>query len=212
MHIEARDAKRGGIGNDLPINSTDSYATMTCVNGDILANHVTGFGAERADYDEWANYGVPDDRSTWHQLVRQFYDYWLSIAPPGGLPGRQHVEPEKMTPWLSRLWLLDIHRDPMRFRCRLVGSDMVRSIGREVTGAWLDEVHPQSVTNASSRGRFRIVAELGRATWRHGVPRWARLPDYQFVESCLVPLARDGRTPDKVMALSVMFDANGKLL
>ena len=47
---------------------------------------------------------------------------------------------------------------------------------------------------------------------RHGVPRWARLPDYQFVESCLVPLARDGRTPDKVMALSVMFDANGKLL
>src|SRR5580704_515333 len=128
------------------------------------------------------------DRS-WHPLAQQFYEYWLAAAPPGLLPGRQHILPELMIPFLSRLWLLDVHRDPLRFRCRLVGSDMARSLGRDVTGKWLDETHPQSVNNPSSRQRFRIVVELARPTWRRGPPRWWREPEYRTVESCLVPLA-----------------------
>jgi hypothetical protein len=185
---------------------------MACPVITIPADDAFRSVAADAAYDEWTDYRIPDDRSSWHPLTRQFYDYWLAIAPPGRLPGRQHVEPEKMTAWLSRLWLLDIFRDPLRFRCRLAGSEMVRSIGREVTGAWLEDVHPQSVFNPSSRARFRILAELGRPTWRRGIPRWARQPDYRIVESCLVPLAADGHTPDKVMALSVVFDVNGRQL
>jgi hypothetical protein len=87
---------------------------------------------------------------------------------------------------------------------------MVRSLGREVTGAWLDEVHPQSATDARSRDRFRLVAEAGRPTWRRGPPRWMRDRDFSLVESCVVPLATDGRTVDKVLAISVLFDAAGK--
>jgi hypothetical protein len=185
---------------------------MACSATDIPVIIASGSAPNDADYAEWTDHRIPDDRSDWHPLVQQFYAYWLSIAPPGALPGRQHVEPEKMTPWLSRLWLLDIYRDPLRFRCRLAGSELVRTLGHEVTGAWLDEVHPQSAANPSSRERFRILAELGRPSWRRGEPHWARQPDFRIVESCLVPLASDGRTPDKVMALSVMFDANGRQL
>src|SRR5580704_11906069 len=78
-----------------------------------------------ADYGEWTGHRIPDDRSFWHPLVQQCYDYWLSTAPPGGLPGRQHIAPEKMAAWLSRLWLLDIHRDPLRYRLRVCGSAVV---------------------------------------------------------------------------------------
>ncbi len=142
--------------------------------------------------------------------MRGFYNYWLSVAPPGRLPGRQHILPEEMTPWLSRLWLLDVHRDPLRFRCRLIGSEMVRTLGQEVTGKWLDETHPQSISNPNSRDRFRILVELARPTWRRGPPRWAREPDYRAVESCMLPLAADGVTVDKVIAVSILFDANGR--
>jgi hypothetical protein len=168
--------------------------------------------ASDGDYGDWTDHRIPDDRSAWHPMARQFYDYWLSIAPPDSLPGRQHVAPEKMTAWLSRLWLLDIYRNPLRFRCRLAGSEMVRSIGREVTGKWLDEVHPLSVTDPDSRDRFRTAAELGRPTWRRGPPRWLRHPDFRVVESVLVPLAADGRTVDKIMAVSITFDTKGRML
>jgi hypothetical protein len=164
------------------------------------------------DYGEWTHHRIPDDRSAWHPLTRRFYDYWLSIAPPGGLPGRQHVRPEQMTPWLSRMWLLDVFRDPLRFRCRLVGSDMVRSIGQEVTGRWLDEVHPRSASDPRSRDRFRLVAERGRPTWRRGTPQWARQPEFKQVESLILPLAADGRTVDKIIALSITFDLKDRLI
>jgi hypothetical protein len=117
-----------------------------------------------------------------------------------------------MSAWLPRTWLLDVFRDPLRYRCRLVGSDMVRSIGHEVTGRWLDEVHPQSATNTSSRDRFRFIAEQGRPTWRRGIPRWARQPEFCTVENLLAPLAADGRTVDKIIALSVTFDSAGRLI
>jgi hypothetical protein len=61
-----------------------------------------------------------------------------------------------------------------------------------------------------SRDRFRILVELARPTWRRGPPRWAREPDYRAVESCMLPLAADGVTVDKVIAVSILFDANGR--
>jgi hypothetical protein len=179
---------------------------------DLHVNAAPGGSAEvDGDYGEWADHRIPDDRSGWHSLSRQFYDYWLSIAPPGLLPGRQHVQPEQMSRWLSRMWLLDVFREPLRFRCRLVGSEMVRSIDQEVTGRWLDEVHPSSVNDPSSRQRFCAVAELGCATWRRGAPRWARQPDFHSVESLLLPLAADGRRVDKIIAVSITFDRTGRL-
>src|SRR5690242_14824207 len=102
-------------------------------------------------FDVWTGYHLPEDRGTWHPLIRQFYEYWRSIAPPGGLPGRQHIVAEDISPLWSRLWMLDVVRDPLRYRYRLCGTEMVRSLGREVTGAWLDEVHPQLIADPQSR-------------------------------------------------------------
>jgi hypothetical protein len=199
-------------GNYSPINGDHTFNIMAHPAIDLHAHAASGGRATMDDdYGEWIHHHIPDDRNGWHSLTRQFYDYWLSIAPPGLLPGRQHVRPEQMSRWLSRMWLLDVFRDPLRFRCRLVGSEMVRSIGHEVTGRWLDEVHPLSVSNPNSRQRFRIVAELGRPTWRRGPLRWARQPDFDLVESLLLPLAANGHLVDKIIAVSVSFDRNGKL-
>src|SRR5205814_2498609 len=49
---------------------------------------------ESADYGAWTGYRIPEDRSEWHPLVRSFFEYWLSVSPPGRLPGRQHIAPE----------------------------------------------------------------------------------------------------------------------
>jgi len=95
-----------------------------------------------ADYGIWTDHRIPDDRSGWHPAARAFYEYWLAITPPGRLPGRQHIKPEDIAPLLSRVWLADVYRDPLRLRFRLTGTAAVQSFGREVTGHWLDEVQP----------------------------------------------------------------------
>ena len=111
---------------------------------------VAGRSTVPLDFGVWTDHCIPQDRSGWHPLVRQFYEHWLSIAPPGQLPGRQHIEPEQMVPMLSRMWMLDVHRDPLRFRYRLCGTALVRSLNREVTGQWLLEFD-HSISHANDR-------------------------------------------------------------
>jgi hypothetical protein len=164
------------------------------------------------DYGIWTGHRIPEDRSSWHSLVRRFYEYWLEVAPPGRLPGRQHIVPEAIAPLLSRLWMLDVFRDPLRFRYRLVGTDIVRLVQRELTGQWLDEAQPGTVRNVEVRDRHRFILETKQVTWRRGQTLWDHDPNYHFVENCLAPLATDGETVDKIIAVSVLFDASGREL
>jgi hypothetical protein len=162
------------------------------------------------EFGPWTGYRLPEDRGDWHPLVRRFYEYWRSVAPSGALPGRQHIIPEDIAPLWPRLWMLDVFRNPLRYRYRLCGTEMVRSLGREVTGVWLDEVHPQLIANPESRERFRFMAETGCPTWRRGPPLWTHDPDHRAIETCIVPLAGDGRAVDKMLACSVLFDGEGR--
>lgn len=112
-------------------------------------------------------------------------------------------------PLLSRLWIIDVSRNPLRFRYRLVGTDITRSVRRELTGQWLDEAQPQSVSNVDLRNRYRFILETGQPTWRRGPTLWDRDPNHRLVENCLAPLASDGKTVDKIIAVSVLFDVSG---
>jgi len=112
----------------------------------------------------------------------------------------------------SRMWMLDVHRSPLRYRYRLCGTEMVRSLGSEVTGLWLDDAHPQLSENPQSRERFRYMTETGHATWRRGPPLWTRDPEHRIIETCIAPLATDGVSVDKILGFSVMFDSQGRPL
>jgi hypothetical protein len=153
---------------------------------------------------------IPADRTLWHPLALRLYDYWRLIAPPGRLPGRQHLLPEDIAPLWSRAWMLDVYRDPLRFRYRLCGTELVRSLGREVTGEWLDEAHPSLVANPQLLQQLCFAIETGCPTWHRGPPLWTRDPKSRMVETCIVPLAGDGRSVDRVLAVSVLFDGAGK--
>lgn len=177
----------------------------------------TGAIADAARFGAWTDPGIPADRSGWHPTLRRFYDYWRSIAPPGRLPGRQHITPEDLGPLLPRLWMLDVYRDPPRFRYRLAGTYVVWSLRQEVTGHWVDEVQPDCPLKPILHDRYCYVAAKGRPSWRHGETIYDRQPDrrgnrerhFMTVENCIVPLATDGFIVDILFGASVLFDTEG---
>jgi hypothetical protein len=162
-----------------------------------------------ADYGPWNSQELTGDRSGWHPHSRRLYDYWLEIAPAGLLPGRQHVSPIDIAPLLPRIWMLDVVRDPLRFRYRLLGTGGVSTLGREFTGHWLDDAHPEYRDDPLLNARYRYMVETGRPTWRRGPVRWEHDSLHREVENCMVPLAADGRKVDILFAVSVMFRADG---
>jgi hypothetical protein len=154
--------------------------------------------------------GRHTDRSSWNPKIARFFDYWLSIKPARGLPGRQHFDPLDIADIMPRIWMLDVLRDPLRYRYRLVGTKEVATLQREVTGLMFDEVHPHLRGTGEAFGRLDEVALRGVATYRHGGVVAIHHKEHLDVENCVVPLARDGRTVDIILACSVLYGLDGR--
>ena len=152
---------------------------------------------------------TPDmDRSSWNPKLAEFFDYWLSIKPAEGLPGRQHFDPLAVVALMPDLWMLGVDEASGRYHYRLVGTRVVEAMGRDVTGRWYDEVHPDAAAHPMAEYlRARILA--GEVTWRRGRP-WLQVdPEIYEIEQVLLPLARDGRTVDMLLAITVFIYAGG---
>jgi hypothetical protein len=136
--------------------------------------------------------------------VRQLYRYWLERHPPGGgLPGRQHVDPTTLPPsLLPLLWLADVQQAPVRFRYRLLGTEQVRMLGRDYTGFWIDEAHPHFLGSAAA-AQYLTVADRGEPGYRSGSAFIVLPRDCRSMERLILPLARDGKTVDMLLAISV---------
>lgn len=163
------------------------------------------------DTYNWIACDAGTDRSAWHQRLRRFFDYWLSIRPESGaLPGRQHFDPLPLFDVMPYVWMLDVERSPLRFRYRLAGTREVQTLEREVTGQYLDDVHPRLKESAEHLDRFVRMAEKGCATYRKGRVRFRHDKLHQMVENCIVPFARDGETVDMLVACSIPYDLDGR--
>jgi hypothetical protein len=149
------------------------------------------------------------DSSAFHPKIRQLYEYWQSIHPAEGLPGRQHFDPEAVPRLLSGLRLVEVQREPFRLRYRLVGSKIDRVIGHNFTGRWFDEVHQGDPNLPSLVDDYRIAVFERRPTWRRGPPRLGYDKRCATIEGIRLPLASDGRTVDMVTAMTVFFDLKG---
>lgn len=145
---------------------------------------------------------IPDDC---HPKVRMICDYWRSVHPEGGgLPGRQHIDPVHIPSLLPNIWLIDVAREPYRFRFRLVGTQVVDYAGEDNTGKWFDERLPDFNPEV-----LIDVVESAKPSWSRGRSVMRPEKNYYELERVRLPLASDGRTVDMIMSLTVFFDSEG---
>ena len=148
--------------------------------------------------------------SQWHPKVRRLYLHWHTLRPaPDLLPGRQHFDPLNVVELMPHLWMLDVDEASGRYRYRLVGTRMVDAMGRDVTGQWYDEIHPGAAGHPMHAYlQARLVA--GEPVWRHGRP-WLHVdPNIYEIEQVVLPLAKNGREVDMLLAITVFFFSSGE--
>ncbi|MBL8706963.1 MAG: PAS domain-containing protein [Rhodospirillales bacterium] len=145
----------------------------------------------------------PPDRL--HPTIRALYEHWLSIHPASGLPGRQHFDPVAVPRLLANVWLLDLERDPWRFRYRVIGSALVQAGTPVRTGDWLHEVLPDKAQRAGMEALFLQAIESRAPAWRRGAPTIAHDRFISELEVIVLPLARDGVTVDNLLNATVFY-------
>src|SRR5512147_2411273 len=74
--------------------------------------------------------------------IHRLYSYWQSQRERRGqgLPQRADIAPDQIRDLLPNIMIVDVERDPLRFRYRLVGTRVVEYNDLEFTGRYLGEI------------------------------------------------------------------------
>ena len=142
------------------------------------------------------------DTTAWHPKLRALHSYWVSLWRADRLPARQQIDPLAIPQLLDSVYLIDIERDPLRFRYRLMGTKLVSFRGRELKGLYMDEAHAQFETSPI-RLQYEELARRAEPQWRKGAALFNWGEGRQSIERLLLPLATDGATPDCILGMSV---------
>lgn len=167
--------------------------------------------SDRSPARNWIACESGGSRAHWHPKLQRVFDYWLTISPPGILPGRQHFDPIRLGTVLPHIWVLDVVHEAggPRFRYRLAGTKEVETLRREVTGQWFDDVHRLSRAHPIY-ARFAYMMEHRVPTYRKGTVGLTHEKDHRIVENCMLPLAADGISVDLIVACSIVFYSDGQ--
>ncbi len=143
-----------------------------------------------------------------HDKIAAVYRYWRSVCPgDGALPGRQHFDPAAIPALLPCIRLYDVFRDPWRFRYRLVGTELVRQLGRDLTGTWFGEGVSDAATSKSYCDLVFVASGQG-LSYHRGYPVFTNPhKNHLTAERILLPLAKNGRDVDMILGLSVLHAA-----
>ena len=144
-----------------------------------------------------------------HASARVLFDYWQRIHPAEGLPGRQHFDPAAVVHLLPNLVLVEVHRAPLRFRYRLVGSRIDSINGKPLSGGWLDEVYADHAKASMVIDAYAQVVATAQPAWWRGTPNVVPEPGCRTIEALRLPLAADGKTVDLILGIALYFDEAG---
>ncbi|HEX7005586.1 MAG TPA: PAS domain-containing protein [Alphaproteobacteria bacterium] len=150
---------------------------------------------------------APEQLTPRHDVLKALLDYWLEKKGDRRAPSRSDIDPLEIAPLLPFVMLIGVERTPLRFHYRLVGTEIVRNIGDDLTGHYLDEYVRLGRDAPMVRDYARVAAwgppvcavwEYTRDDGRH--VRYERLA---------LPLSRDGKTVDMLFGGAVFETAYG---
>lgn len=123
----------------------------------------------------------------------QLLEFWRSKFRGPLLPQRAQFEPHEMMGHLGHLIILEAEPERHDFRYRLVGTDIVENVSRDVTGQLISEAYDERALRvmnylAANRMPGRIY---GRVDWQD--------KDFLHYETLILPLAEDGHNVDRLL-------------
>jgi hypothetical protein len=140
--------------------------------------------------------GTADDQEhTLHagELAR-LHAYWDAARGRRRMPAREDIDPVALRDILPHILMVDVEREPLRFRYRLVGTYVTNISGRDITGLYADATtFPHRLEEVVTP--YLLVVEHRAPVGKYGQARWVPNRPWVRLETLLLPL---GSTDDAV--------------
>lgn len=135
--------------------------------------------------------------------LRQLHAYWRDERGGRALPSRTDIDPAALRFVLGYLVLVDVCRDPLRFRIRLQGTELEWWIGADLTGKTLESLPSPELRSLAAELLMRVV-ESHAPLHKVGEEMIGDLP--RRYEALFLPLASDGINVNMVLAAVLCRD------
>lgn len=134
---------------------------------------------------------APIEIASEDERLRRLYRYWNDRRGDRRFPARQDIDPVDFSFALGRVSLIEVERDPLRFRYRLVSTEVTRHLGYEMTGKYVEDIPEASMRDFVRRFYERALEH--QAPLHDGGTVLIERYSWSY-EVLLLPLAADGET------------------
>ncbi len=135
------------------------------------------------------------------------FAYWRARAGANSIPARGDIDPIiDLRHLVQHLFLVDVERDPLRFRFRLVGTEIVNHVGKDMTGKYLDELVEYDAQYARVKPDYETTVKFRTATISPVRFLTKDSKHYINYERLLLPLSEDGREVDMILGACSPLD------
>ncbi|HEV2673486.1 MAG TPA: PAS domain-containing protein [Aliidongia sp.] len=145
------------------------------------------------------------------QRLAALYAYWSGKRGARPMPGRADIDPAELRLLLPHLLLIDVVDGGQDFRYRLVGTEIERQIGRQVTGRMIGEALSGDYLAYILSLHRRVLAERASVyaenSFNEGRAGFGLLADYKRTYRLMLPLSKDGTEID-MMLCGQVFQSN----
>jgi hypothetical protein len=139
---------------------------------------------------------LPVEIASQDDRLLRLYRYWNNCRGDLRFPPRASIDPMDFPYALGRVSLVEVQRNPLRFRYRLVGTLLTQHLGYEMTGKYVEEI-PEPSMREFTRSFYERALERQGPFHETGT---ALIERYSWQHEVLVlPLASDGETIDMLL-------------
>jgi hypothetical protein len=135
--------------------------------------------------------------------LARLWTYWNEKRRRRPFPARADIDPLDFGYVLGSVILVDVFHDPLRFRVRLYGSNLVERMNFDMTGRDLDD-HPCPEFRARVERDWRQTVQSRQISHKM-IDEWMDDRRVRY-ESLRLPLSTDGRTIDMLLVAVVHLD------
>lgn len=132
-------------------------------------------------------------------ILRQGLAYWNEKRAQRMMPARADIDPMEIIPILPHVILLDVLRDPLDFRYRLIGTVTEDHMAEPYTGRRFSEISHQRAPSRIWSCCEQVVQDP--RPLRSDIPYIGPKRDFTALEDIMMPLAADGETVDMIFVV-----------
>ncbi len=128
--------------------------------------------------------------------------YWDRLRGARRMPSRKDLDPLDIPELLPYVMLIDVLREPLDFRFRLLGSGHDQIVAANYKGMRFSEISHLRRGNPVW-GQYEMVA-TDAVPLRSVIPYIGTDPNVRSIEHCLMPLSTDGDVVDMIFVIAAI--------